>query len=83
MTEKRPGNRLFRKVALERLSLPEQLDQLMAVTGPRGWIALAGIGLLLLIAILWSVLGRVATRVSTANLVGCLRASALDARSDL
>ena len=34
-------NKLFRKVALERLSSPEQLDQMMTVTSLRGWIALA------------------------------------------
>jgi multidrug efflux pump subunit AcrA (membrane-fusion protein) len=54
---------IYRKEALERMGSPEQLDQLMAVTGPRGWIALTGIGLLLLMAILWSVLGQVATTV--------------------
>jgi multidrug efflux pump subunit AcrA (membrane-fusion protein) len=54
---------IYRKEALERMGSPEQLDQLMAVTSPRGWIALAGIGLLLLIALLWSVFGSVATTV--------------------
>jgi HlyD family secretion protein len=29
---------IFRKVSLERLSSPEQLDQLMQVTDPRGWL---------------------------------------------
>ena len=38
---------IFRKVALERLSSPEQLDQLMQVTSPKGWLALAGLGALL------------------------------------
>jgi hypothetical protein len=54
---------IYRQEALERMGSPEQLDQLMAVTGPRGWIALAGVGLVLLVAVLWSVLGQVATTV--------------------
>jgi hypothetical protein len=31
---------LFRQAALERLSSPEQLDQLVRVTHPLGWLAL-------------------------------------------
>ncbi len=55
---------LFRKVAVERLSSPEQLDQLTHVTGSRSWIALASIGLLLVMAVIWSSLGRLPERVS-------------------
>jgi HlyD family secretion protein len=52
---------IFRKVALERLSSPEQLDQLLHVTAPRSWLALAAIGLLLAGVMVWSVLGSVPT----------------------
>jgi HlyD family secretion protein len=52
---------IFRKVALERLSSPEQLDQLMQVTSPRGWLALGAFGALLLTALGWSVLGSIPT----------------------
>jgi multidrug efflux pump subunit AcrA (membrane-fusion protein) len=57
-----PGG-MFRKVALERLSSPEQLDQLMQVTTPRGWLAMLGLGALLLAAIVWGVFGSVPTTV--------------------
>lgn len=50
---------IFRKVALERLSSPEQLDQLMQVTNPRGWLALSGLGALLLTAVGWGFLGSI------------------------
>ena len=36
---------IFRKAALTRLASPDQLDQLMQVTSPRSWIALAGFAL--------------------------------------
>ena len=36
---------IFRKVALERLSSPEQLDQLLQVTDPKGWMALGALAL--------------------------------------
>jgi HlyD family secretion protein len=54
---------LFRKVALDRLSSPEQLDQLTQVTSSKGWIALSAIGLVLVTAIGWSVAGRLPERV--------------------
>ncbi len=52
---------IFRKVSLERLSSPEQLDQMVQVTDPRGWIALAGLGALLLAAIGWGIWGSIPT----------------------
>lgn len=52
---------IFRKVALERLSSPEQLDQLMQVTSPKGWIALVALALLLFLAVLWGIFGSVPT----------------------
>jgi HlyD family secretion protein len=54
---------LFRKVALDRLASPEQLDQLLPVTDARGWIALATAGLVLLTAAVWSVTGTIPQNV--------------------
>ena len=50
---------IFRKVALERLSSPERLDELMLITSPAGWLALAALVVLLLVAVVWSVLATV------------------------
>lgn len=52
---------VFRKVSLERLSSPEQLDQMVQVTDPKGWIALAGLGTLLLAAVAWGIWGSIPT----------------------
>ncbi len=52
-------NQIFRKVALERLASPEQLDQLMQVATPKGWLALLGFGSLLVVALIWSVLATI------------------------
>ncbi len=57
-------NPLFRKVALERLSTPEQLDQLMEVTSPRSWLALIGFGLIIVGVLVWSVIGSVPEKVN-------------------
>lgn len=58
-----PSTRLFRAKALERLSSPEQLDQAMRVISLRDWIPLATLGGLLLLAVAWSVLGRLPVNV--------------------
>jgi len=55
---------IFRKVALERLSSPEQLDQLMQVTDPKGWLALGAMGALLLTSLAWGVFGSIPTEAS-------------------
>jgi HlyD family secretion protein len=52
---------IFRKVALERLSSPEQLDQMVQVTNPKGWLALTGLGGLIVAALLWGVWGSIPT----------------------
>ena len=52
---------IFRKEAMDRMASPEQLDELMPVTSPRGWMALAGIGAVLLLAILWGIFGKIET----------------------
>lgn len=56
-------NPLFRKVALERLSTPEQLDQLMEVTSPRTWLALSGLAVIVITALIWSVFGDIPRKV--------------------
>ncbi|MHC4769150.1 MAG: hypothetical protein ACYTEI_10620, partial [Planctomycetota bacterium] len=56
------SKRLFRESALERLSSPEQLDQQLQVTSPKGWIALSAIWVLLAGVIAWAILGEVHTR---------------------
>ena len=57
------SEQLFRKAALDKLASPEQLDQLMQVTSPRGWIALSAMGGILALVLVWSVFGSIPTRV--------------------
>lgn len=58
-----PNKSLFTKASLEKLSTPEQLDILMEVTKPMGWISLLTTGFLLFMGILWSVFGSIPIRV--------------------
>ncbi|AXG69019.1 putative efflux pump membrane fusion protein [Kordia sp. SMS9] len=59
----------FRKAALEKLSTPEKLDQLIKVTSPKGWIALLTIAIVLGTGITWSFMGSIKTKL---NVVGVL-----------
>ncbi|EDX84550.1 hypothetical protein S7335_2247 [Synechococcus sp. PCC 7335] len=52
-------NSIFRKEAVERLSSPEQLDQLMRIINPRSWLPLAALGGLLTCGLIWSFVGRI------------------------
>ena len=55
------NTRLFRQVSLERLSSPEQLDQMLQVTSPRAWTGLVAIFVLLCTALVWGFRGGVVT----------------------
>lgn len=48
---------IYRRAALERLSSPEQLDHLVGLTSPFGWLAAAALAGLITLAAAWSVLG--------------------------
>jgi HlyD family secretion protein len=54
---------LFRKAALDKLASPDQLDVLMEVTSPKGWLALWTVGGILLVVMIWGVFGSIPTRV--------------------
>ncbi|HEX3011745.1 MAG TPA: NHLP bacteriocin system secretion protein [Syntrophomonadaceae bacterium] len=58
------NNELFRKVSLDRLSSPEQIDQMVAVTTPKTWLTLIGIVIILITAIIWSIFGAIPITVN-------------------
>ncbi|MCP5157278.1 MAG: NHLP bacteriocin system secretion protein [Ectothiorhodospiraceae bacterium] len=51
--------KIFRQQALEQLSSPEQLDQLLQVTSRKSWIAIGTLAAGVLAALVWSVLGQI------------------------
>lgn len=53
---------VFRKASLDRLSSPEQLDQVMTVTSPRAWLALLAIGAILLAVLVWGIWGSIPSK---------------------
>ena len=61
--QERKDKKLFRQEALERLSSPEQLDQLVEVVSPKAWLPLASLSFLVLTAATWSIFGRLPLNV--------------------
>lgn len=58
---------MYRKEALEELSSPEQLDRLMQITGPKGWFALLGLGIVVISTVVWGILGSIPTNVTASG----------------
>lgn len=64
-----PKSNLFRQEALEQLSSPEQLDQLIQVVRLKDWIPLTSIGFLVSILLGWSLFGRIPVDVQARGLL--------------
>ncbi len=60
---------MFRREALEKLSSPEQLDQLLRVASPRGWVALLGVSLLVGAVAVWGVVGSIPSTIKGQGLL--------------
>lgn len=61
---------IFRKVSLDRLSSPEQLDLLMQVTSPRSWLAFLALAMLVATAVYWAIFGQIPLQqMTTAALI--------------
>jgi multidrug efflux pump subunit AcrA (membrane-fusion protein) len=55
---------IFRKTALDQISSPDQLDQVIVITPPSFWIAMLGAGIILLTALIWSITGSIPFEVN-------------------
>ena len=60
---------LFRKTSIDRLSSPEQLDQLLTVTTPRAWLMLVGAICVFGAALVWSFMGKIPTKIYGAGIL--------------
>lgn len=59
---------LFRKAALDKISSPDQLDRQIRLVSPSFWIAVLGGGLILAVALIWSVFGRLPVNISAGGM---------------
>jgi len=59
-----PDKQLFRPEALEALSSPDKLNELMSVVTAKDWIPLVAIAMLIAVGVVWSVLGSIPSTVT-------------------
>lgn len=57
------ADKLFRQQALEKLASPERLDEVVEINSRGAWIAVAAFAALISLFLLWSVIGRIPSRV--------------------
>ena len=62
-------NDIFRKTALDKISSPDQLDQVIVITPPGFFIAMLGAGIMLLTTLIWSIFGRIPVSISANGMV--------------
>jgi HlyD family secretion protein len=60
---------VFRRASLERLSSPEQLEELMRVTTPVGWIVQVSLLVLLAVILVWGFLGSIPITVQGQGII--------------
>lgn len=62
-------DKLFRKIALDKMASPEQLDQLLTITTPRSWLILIVMALVIVVGGLWCWFGSISTKVNAAGMI--------------
>ena len=67
MADKR--SHVFRQIALERISSPEQLDRLLTLIHPKEWIAGVVMAVLTGCAVVWSIYGSLPTNVAAEGII--------------
>jgi HlyD family secretion protein len=60
---------MYRKVALDRLASPDDLDRMLTITNARQWLILAGLLGFVSAVLVWSFVARVPTKASGVGLV--------------
>jgi HlyD family secretion protein len=60
---------IFRAAALKRLSSPERLNELVKVTSPKSWLAIAAIWGLLIAALIWGIFGEIPKKVHGGGII--------------
>jgi len=63
------SKKMFRKISLDRLSSPEQLDQKLTIVSPIGWIAWITLAILIVTSIIWGFNGSISKKVSGGGVI--------------
>jgi len=57
-------NRIFRTAVLKRLLAPDEVNDLLSISGPLDWLVLVGVSLVISAALIWAVEGTLPVTVS-------------------
>ncbi|MDO4528189.1 MAG: biotin/lipoyl-binding protein [bacterium] len=52
------SKQIYRKSLLEKMSSPDQLDKMIVITSPSFWLALIGGAAIVVVALVWSIFGK-------------------------
>ena len=63
----RPAKSMFRREALDQLSSPDQLDQLLQVVSRKSWLPIAGAAAVITLGLIWSIAGTIPITVEGAG----------------
>ena len=63
------STQIFRKSALEKLSTPEKLDQLITVVDRKAWIPLIGVAISVIALVCWGLFGVIETKVQAQGML--------------
>lgn len=62
-------DKIYRKVSIERLSSPEQLDRIITITSMRAWLILIALGCIIAAVVVWSVTGSLSTDIAVKGIL--------------
>lgn len=62
------AKQIYRKSLLEKMSSPEQLDKMIVITSPGFWFGLAGGALIVIVALIWAIVGKLPVKVESSGI---------------
>jgi HlyD family secretion protein len=81
VAESKKKTQLYRQAALDRLSSPEQLDHLVVLASPMGWMATLAIWVILALVVVWSLVGTISEQALGQGILVTKGGQILDAMS--
>ena len=62
------AGQIYRNKLMERISSPEQLDEMIVITSPSYWLAILGGAVIIVAALIWSVFGSIPISMETTGI---------------
>lgn len=69
LMQQESSRQIFREEALNKAFATDELDKMMQVTKPAGWLALSVMGVIIIGALAWAILGHISVRVPAGGII--------------